>query len=313
MGSCLLIKALLKQVIGSTRKQQHIGELVAQHAPLYDQPISAEEAQVLSLSLSQIVEECSNGQLSPSAVLGAYAKKSLAAHAATNCLADIMFDEALRTYSPSRPLSGVPVSLKDVVDIQGHDTTIGFSSKAHKPVAASAPIVRLLQDAGALLHVKTTVPTGLLSFETESDLFGRTSNPYNARFSPGASTGGGAALLAFGGSKLEIATDIGGSVRFPAAYCGVYGMRASAGRFPNTGCQSCAPGLDGVQTASPMARTLDDLQVFWQRVVEMRPWEYDHTVRHSAAYLVSCGPMNREPVCANPVAASRFCIGGQET
>lgn len=190
-----------------------------------------------------------------------------------------MFDVALSSYKPDRPLSGVPISLKDVVDIAGHDSTIGFVSRANKPAATSAPIVRLLQDAGALLHVKTTLPTALMSFETESDLFGRTSNPYNPDFSPGGSTGGGGALLAYGGSKIEIATDLGGSIRLPAAYCGVYGMKASSGRFPTQGCQTSAPGLEGMQTASPMARNLDDLQTFWQRVIEMKPWEYDHTVR----------------------------------
>lgn len=234
---------------------------------------------MLKLSLVDIVDGCGNGSLSPVKVLDAFGKRALAAHAATNCLADLMFDEAAKAYAPGKPLSGVPISIKDVVNVEGHDTTLGFSSKAHKPVAADAAIVRLLRDAGALLPFKTTVPTGLLSFECESDLFGWTSNPYNPAFSPGASTGGGAALLAYGGSKIEIATDIGGSVRYPAAYCGVYGMKASCGRFPTTGCQTCAPGLEGVQTASPMAKSLDDLQAFWERVVGMKPWEYDHTVR----------------------------------
>lgn len=263
----------------SQQKRQAIADQVAHYAPLFDQPLSDEDARVLELSLADIVEGCSTGGLSHTAVLSAYGKKALAAHAANNCLADLMFDEAATAYAPCQPLSGVPISLKDVVDVEGHDTTLGFSSKANKPVTTSAPIVRLLKDAGALLHVKTTVPTGLLSFDCESDLFGTTSNPYNPLFAPGASTGGGAALLACRGSKIEIATDIGGSVRFPAAFCGLYGMKASYGRFPTLGCQSCSPGLDAFQTASPMAKRLDDLQVFWERVVGMKPWEYDHTVR----------------------------------
>ena len=218
--------------------------------------------------------------MSPSAVLDVYVKQCLAAHAATNCLADLMPDEALVHFTPNRPLSGVPISLKDCVDIAGHDSTLGYSARANRPVSTSAPIVRLLQDAGALLHAKTTVPTGLLSFETTSDLFGTTTNPYNPMFSPGASTGGGAALLAYRGSKIEIASDLGGSVRFPAAYCGIYGMKASSGRFPSSGCQTSVPGLEAVQTASPMAKNLDDLREFWERVVNMEPWKYDHTVRH---------------------------------
>jgi Asp-tRNA(Asn)/Glu-tRNA(Gln) amidotransferase A subunit family amidase len=225
------------------------------------------------------VDECNSDRIAPNTVLSAYAKKCLAAHAATNCLSDLMFDEALSTYVPNQPLSGVPISIKDVVDIAGHDTTVGFSSKANKPVSTTAPIVRLLRDAGAIVHVKTAVPAGLLSFETTSDLFGRTSNPYNSAFSPGASTGGGSALLAYGGSKIEIATDVGGSVRFPPAFCGLYGMKCSSGRFPSLGIQTCCPGITGVETASPIAKHLDDLQVFWERLANMKPWEYDHTVR----------------------------------
>ena len=235
----------------------------------------------MKLSLAEIVNECSSKSLSPSAILDVYVKQCLSAHAATNCIADFMADEALEHFLPNRPLSGVPVSLKDCVDVAGHDTTLGYSSRAFHPVSVSAPVVRLLQDAGALLHVKTTVPTGLLSFETTSDLFGTTTNPYNRMFSPGASTGGGAALLAYRGSKIEIATDVGGSVRYPAAYCGLYGMKASSGRFPSTGCQTSVPGLENTQTASPMAKNIDDLREFWERLVSMKPWEYDSSVRVS--------------------------------
>ncbi|OBZ77774.1 Fatty-acid amide hydrolase 1 [Grifola frondosa] len=153
-------------------------------------------------------------------------------HAATNCLADVMFDEAESTVSLHKPLSGIPVSLKDCVDIAGHDTTLGYSVNVNRPARSSAPIVRLLHDAGALVHVKTSVPTGLLSFECSSDLFGVTTNPHNPDFSPGASTGGGAALLVYQGSMVEIGTDLGGSTRYPAAYCGLYAVKGSMGRFP---------------------------------------------------------------------------------
>lgn len=140
-------------------------------------------------------------------------------------------------------------------------------------------MVRLLQDAGALVHAKTTVPTGLLGLETATDLFGRTSNPHNPAFVPGASTGGGAALAACRGSMVEIGTDLAGSVRIPAHFCGIFALKASAGRFPNWGNASSLPGLEAVQlVSSPLAARLDDLEEFSRRVVECRPWEYDHTV-----------------------------------
>lgn len=174
----------------------------------------------------------------------------------------------------------MPITIKDCINIAGHDTTIGYSVNAGHPVQESAPIVRLLRDAGGLIYAKTTLPTGCLSFEVSSDLFGSTANPYNPAFSPGASSGGGGALLACQGSMVEIGTDLGGSTRYPAAYCGLYTVKGSHGRFPSHGSVSCLPGLEAVPTiTAPIARTLDDLEEFWRRVVEMKPWDYDHTVR----------------------------------
>ncbi|KAI6118647.1 amidase signature domain-containing protein [Pisolithus croceorrhizus] len=216
------------------------------------------------------------------AILQAYGKKVVAAQQASNCIAAVLIPGILHSHAPQLYLPATTdidsLSIKDCIDIKGYDTTVGYSSRANKPVPSSAPIVRLLHDAGALTHVKTTVPPGLLGVETSSDLFGRTSNPYNPEYSSGASTGGGGALLAHKGSVIEIATDIGGSARLPAHWCGVYGMKSSIGRFPSWGTVSPLPGLEGVETScSPMARRLDDLEEFWKRVVAMRPWEYDHT------------------------------------
>ena len=123
------------------------------------------------------------------------------------------------------------------------------------------------------------MPTGLLSIETYSDLFGRTLNPYSRAHTPGGSTGGGAALLACGGSKVEIGTDLAGSSRIPAHFCGLWSLKGSAGRFPSWGTVSSLPGAEGVPIlAAPMAGSLEDLSEFWKRVIMAKPWLYDHTV-----------------------------------
>ncbi|KAG6329036.1 hypothetical protein ID866_10053, partial [Astraeus odoratus] len=271
----------------------------------YNEPCTEEETRILDLSLVDLVHSHASGSLSTSDILQAYGKKVVAAQKATNCLAAVLIPDILHTEVPRLPsttlrdstsetdasdfdassparekhlLSGVPVSIKDCIDIQGYDTTVGYSSRVNHPAPSSAAIVRLLHAAGALLHVKTTTPPGMLALETTSDLFGRTSNPYNSEFSSGASTGGGGALLAYRGSMIEIGTDIGGSVRLPAHWCGVYSMKSSAGRFPGWGTTPPLPGFDAVETTcSPMARRLDDLEEFWKRIMGMRPWEYDHT------------------------------------
>lgn len=246
--------------------------------------------------MRELVQHHQAGTLSGSAILEAYGKKVVSAQKATNCLAAVTLqpeftvskppesptcsDHTSSTHEPIRSLSGVPISVKDCIDVKGYDTTMGYSSRVNKPATSSAPIVRLLQDAGAIIHAKTTTPPGLLGLETSSDLFGRTCNPYNAKFVSGASTGGGGALLASRGSLIEVSTDIGGSVRWPAHCCGIYGMRSSIGRFPTLGASPPLPGQEFVGTScSPMARRLDDLEEFWKRVVHMSPWNYDHTVR----------------------------------
>ncbi|KAI6038345.1 amidase signature domain-containing protein [Pisolithus marmoratus] len=235
----------------------------------YHDACTEQDVKILDLSLSDLAHAHASSSISTSAVLEAYGKKVVAAQKASNCIAAVLIPDILHSSAPQlflstttdvassqssllkekHLLSGVPVSIKDCIDIKGYDTTVGYSSRANKPVPSSAPIVQLLHDAGALTHVKTTTPPGLLGVETSSDLFGRTSNPYNSEY-----------------SMIEIATDIGGSARLPAHWCGVYGMRSSIGRFPSWGTVPPLPGLEG-----------DDLEEFWKRVIAMKPWEYDHT------------------------------------
>ncbi|KAJ7735382.1 amidase signature domain-containing protein [Mycena maculata] len=274
-------------------RQEQIDALPAS----YSAPLSSEEEKIHALSLAQLVSECKAGSVAPKDILSAYGKKTLSAHRLTNCITDFMFDEALETpafadYTSAGesdsgssstltrdcPLLGVPISLKDTVNVAGHDTTIGLSINVNHPVPASAPIVCMLKDAGAIVHVKTTVPTALIAIETESDVFGRTTNPYNTGHAVGASTGGGGALVACGGSKIEIATDLAGSARIPAHFCGIWGLKGSSGRFPMWGTMSAMMGLESVQIlAAPMAGSLEDLEEFWKRIVGLKPWTYDFT------------------------------------
>ncbi|KII82627.1 hypothetical protein PLICRDRAFT_456030 [Plicaturopsis crispa FD-325 SS-3] len=259
-------------------KQESRKDRVDALSPVYGVPHTDLESKIHGLSLSHLVDGYAEGHFSGYDIIRAYGKRALAAHNATNCLTDLIFDDALTGWDPDtkQPLLGVPISIKDCIDVQGCDTTVGYSRNVRHPAARDAAIVRLLRDAGALVYAKTTNPTGLFGCETFSDLFGYTSNPYNAAFAAGGSTGGGAALLAYRGSKIEIGTDIGGSLRAPAHWCGVYGMKASVGRFPGEGCVSCSPGLEGIQIiTSPMAHDLADLEEFWKRMMQMQPWKYD--------------------------------------
>lgn len=221
------------------------------------------------------------------AVLNAYSRKALALHTRTNCLTEIMLIDAVSWAEDVErvktrmlgPLAGVPVSLKDSVAVAGYDASLGYAAWTSRPAVKDSTLVRLLRDAGAIPYVKTAIPTTLLSFESYSAVFGRATNPHNSNYSPGGSSGGEAALIAGGGSRIGIGTDVAGSVRVPAHYSGIYSVRASAGRFPKSGIASSMPGQEGVPAvASPMARTLEDLETFWAAIFQMEPWRYDHSV-----------------------------------
>jgi Asp-tRNA(Asn)/Glu-tRNA(Gln) amidotransferase A subunit family amidase len=136
-----------------------------------------------------------------------------------------------------------------------------------------------LMNIGAIPFVKTNLPTTLLSFESTNDVWGRSTNPHNSKYSPGGSTGGEGAILAFGGSRIGIGSDVAGSVRAPAHFSGCYSLRCSTGRWPKAGVSTSMTGQEAIPSVfSPMARTLNDLTYFTKSFIGMQPWKYDPTV-----------------------------------
>ncbi|KZT66577.1 amidase signature enzyme [Daedalea quercina L-15889] len=263
-------------------KQQERRERIESLPPVYRAPLTPSDKSILTQSAYQIVAGVQSGSLSPSDVLVAYGKKALKAHSATNCLTEILIPKAeewARTCNSQGPLAGMPVSLKDTSSIPGYDSCIGYSAWVGKPMQKESALVRLLRDAGAVPFVKTNVPITLLSLECTNDVFGTTTNVWNKKYTPGGSTGGEGALLAYGGSRLGIGTDVAGSVRGPAHYSGIYTIKASMHRFLKTGNPTSMPGQEGIPAVySPMTRTLEDLELFWRAIMSMKPWTYDHSV-----------------------------------
>ena len=145
----------------------------------------------------------------------------------TNCLSETFFQEAIetakaldvhlqRTGRTIGPFHGLPISLKDNFNIIGKDSTIGFTSWVNNPATYNSTLVELLRNAGAVLYVKTNVPTAMMIAETVNNVFGRTMNPLNRELTSGGSSGGESALIAFGGSPLGVGTDIGTCVKYPS-------------------------------------------------------------------------------------------------
>jgi Asp-tRNA(Asn)/Glu-tRNA(Gln) amidotransferase A subunit family amidase len=158
----------------------------------------------------------------------------------------------------------VPFSLKDQFDLRGKHTTIGFTEWMNRDVAAQdCGIAQIAQHYGAIPICKTNVPQTMLSFECNNPLWGRTLNPYNLKHTSGGSSGGEAALLACNGAAFGFGSDIGGSLRIPTSFTGIYALKPSAGRtFPFAG--SCDVGEGALTldvTAAPMTRNTADLQM----------------------------------------------------
>jgi Asp-tRNA(Asn)/Glu-tRNA(Gln) amidotransferase A subunit family amidase len=166
-----------------------------------------------------------------------------------------------------------------MINVGGFDTTVGVSGKAFKSWARDGPLVRLLKDSGAVPYVKTNIPITLLSYESSNDVWGRTTHPKNAEYTPGGSSGGEAALLALGGGRIGIGSDVAGSVRIPAHFSGIYSLKCSTGRWLKLGMDSTGPGQEGIASVlSPMAGSLEDLRYFTKAIIDMKPWDYDHSV-----------------------------------
>lgn len=203
----------------SAAKQHEREERIRTLPPEYHAPISAADKELLARPATEIVAQVQAGKLEPLHVLRTYGKQALRAHAATNCLTEVLIAKAegwAESCNTQGPLAGMPISVKDTVGFEGEDACIGYSAWVGRPMQRDSALVRLLKDAGAVPFVKTNVPITLLSFESANDVFGTTTNPHSKGYSPGGSTGGEAALLAYGGSRLGIGTDVAGSVRAPA-------------------------------------------------------------------------------------------------
>lgn len=163
----------------------------------------------------------------------------------------------------SAPLFGVPMTTKESFDIAGLPTTRGHAAMKDKPVRISTIAVRRLEAAGAVVFGKTNVPVDLADWQSYNPVYGTTSNPWNTDHTPGGSSGGSAAALAAGLTGFEIGTDIGGSIRVPAHYCGVFGHKPTFGLLPNYGdpATSSAAGGADISVMGPMARSAADLAV----------------------------------------------------
>ncbi len=186
------------------------------------------------------------------------------------------------------PLHGVPLSIKSSIDVGGHLCEAGSRLRAGYVAAEDAPLVRRLRAAGAVILGVTNTPELLMAWETDNLLYGRTNNPWDLSRTAGGSSGGEAAAIAAGLSAGGVGSDGGGSIRVPAHFCGICGLKPTPGRIPSTGHFPKAGGpfaLLGV--VGPMARTVSDLQILFE---------------------VMAGPDDGDPASAPVEVSSQFSV-----
>lgn len=239
---------------------------------------------LLQLSAVELAAALRAGLATPLEAVEAYIGRIAGVNPAINALAHERFalarqEAAAAAATPPEqrgPLFGLPVTIKDAFDVADMACCCGLTSRADHVPEQDAAVVARLRAAGAIVIATTITPDNCWAQETTSPLFGRTSNPWNLRRSVGGSTGGEAALIAAGGSPLGIGSDIAGSIRLPAAFCGVVGLRPTSGSLPEQGFWPPSAGaLARLNSVGPLARRVEDVALAYDvlRSAEPRPPE----------------------------------------
>ena len=230
--------------------------------------------------------------------------------------ADAVAADAAIARGERRPLLGVPMTMKESFELAGTPSTWGFSDHAGNVAAVDGSTARRLRAAGAVILGKTNVPVALADIQSVNPVYGRTVNPWDAARTCGGSSGGSATALASRMVPLEIGTDIGGSVRTPAHFCGVFGHKTSYGVIPLDGHRF--PGTNGadrpLSVAGPLARHAADLSVALDVVAASElPRARIESLKGARLFVVTAHPnagVSAEIVAGIDAAAARAEAAG---
>jgi Asp-tRNA(Asn)/Glu-tRNA(Gln) amidotransferase A subunit family amidase len=174
-------------------------------------------------------------------------------------------DAAVAAHRKLGPLHGVPISIKSSIDVAGMKCEAGTRLRAGYVAAQDAPLVERLRRAGAIVLGVTNTPELLMAWETDNLLYGRTNSPWDLERTPGGSSGGEAAAIASGMSAGGVGSDGGGSIRVPAHFSGICGLKPTPGRIPSTGHFPPSGGpFSLIGVVGPMARTVGDLKLLFE-------------------------------------------------
>ncbi|VEU20121.1 DEKNAAC101054 [Brettanomyces naardenensis] len=253
--------------------------------------LSESEFAITESSGTDLVKKISKGELTAVEVFKAFAKRATAAHQLTNCAMQLFVDEGLqrakeldeyfqKTGKTVGPLHGLPVSLKEHYDYKGKVTHAGYAVWVDRVTDDWALTVKLLSEAGAVFYIRTNEPQSLMHLCSNNNIVGLAKNPNNTSLTTGGSSSGEGAMAAMKGSVFGLGSDIGGSIRCPAGFCGAWGLRPTQKRVSMRGVASACTGVqEGVCCVlGPLAHSADDINLFMSAVIGGKPWERDATV-----------------------------------
>ncbi|CAF9916688.1 Acetamidase [Imshaugia aleurites] len=273
-----------------------IGEQRDVTGPFICKFLSTEEIEITETDAVDIVEKTSQGIWTAEEVTKSFCHRASLAHQLTNCLHETFFEAAIEDAkrldeyyaqhkAPIGPLHGLPVSLKDQFHVKGVETTMGYvgwintfqgKKGTGKEKVFESEMVKELRLSGAVLYCKTSVPHSLMTGETVNNIIGYTTNPKNRNLACGGSSGGEGALIALKGSPAGFGTDIGGSIRIPAAFNGLYGLRPSTGRLPYEGMANSMDGQNTVlSVVGPLSHSVASLRLLVKSLLSQEPWLHD--------------------------------------
>ncbi|TDZ13834.1 putative amidase [Colletotrichum spinosum] len=263
-----------------------------QNVPYETGILSAEELEMTEQDIAGLLERYKSGKWTVKQVVTAFLKRTTAIHQLTNFATEVLAESALRraeelddhfekTGELFGPLHGIPTSVKEHIGMAGRITHAGFVSKITNVPVEDALSIQILKNGGAVIHVRTNQPQSLMHLDCNNNITGLTLNPHNLLLSPGGSSGGEGVSVGAKCSVIGIGTDIGGSIRIPAAFNGCYGLRPTAQRVPCLGNFGIALGQESIRgVAGPLGQSVDDLERFMSTMVgsEAKPWDVDTTL-----------------------------------
>ena len=272
------------------------------------------------ITISELIRE---REVSPVEVAEAYLEQISRLNPALNAIVTLAPDVMERAKAAEAAvmrgerlgdLHGIPVTIKDTIETAGLRTTSGSKIRAEFVPQTDAPVVARLKAAGAIILGKTNAAEMAMDYTADNPVFGRTNHPQNANLTPGGSSGGEAVAIATGMSPGGLGSDLAGSIRIPAHFCGIAGLKPTTGRVPGEGQFPTSSGPYSLGAViGPLARRVSDLRLMLNAISEDRFVRQDHDVRGlRVAWYTNDGiaPVTQETAHAVATAARALADAG---